>query len=111
MLLRHPRVCKYFRDYSRCKFSDWCSYKHLKKSSDQVTIKEILDKLENLANINREKDIIIINLAEKLKALEDKLLAKEDTLNETEVIEEIEMNSTFFNSSVGIQCEHCEFIA
>ena len=63
--LRHPRVCKYFRDYSRCKFSDWCSYKHLKKSSDQVTIKEILDKLENLAKINREKDIIINNLAEK----------------------------------------------
>ena len=70
-----------------------------------------MDKLENLAKINREKDIIINNLAEKVKALEDKLLAKEDTLNETEVIEEIEMNSTFFNSSVGIQCEHCEFIA
>ena len=25
---RHPKICKYFRDYKRCKFTVGCMYKH-----------------------------------------------------------------------------------
>ena len=26
--LRHPIMCKYFRDYGFCKFTDWCKFSH-----------------------------------------------------------------------------------
>ena len=26
--LRHPKVCKFFRDLGFCKFSEWCKFSH-----------------------------------------------------------------------------------
>ena len=30
--LRHPRICKFYRDYKRCKFGEWCCFKHVEKN-------------------------------------------------------------------------------
>ena len=26
--LRHPRTCRYFRDFGNCKFGEWCLFNH-----------------------------------------------------------------------------------
>ena len=40
--LRHPKVCKYFRDYKRCKFGEWCYFAHSNNNN--------IDDLENAMN-------------------------------------------------------------
>ena len=108
--LRHPRVCKYFRDYNRCKFSEWCAFKHIENNNLSVeSTRVILNKIENLSDIIKEKDIQINTLAEKIKLLEEKILEKEDLL-ETEP-EELDMNCTFANPYLGFPCEMCDFNA
>ena len=26
--LRHPIICKYFKDFGYCKFNEWCKFSH-----------------------------------------------------------------------------------
>ena len=54
--LRHPRMCRFFKEYKRCKF-DPCAYKHEDK---EKTIKEISEKLEQLS-----RNIEVLNRKEK----------------------------------------------
>ena len=56
--LRHPKVCKYYRDYCKCKF-DPCMFLHVDKENDPQIKKvrkeneSILKKIANLeATIN-----------------------------------------------------------
>ena len=71
---------------------------------------EIIEKLEKIVKNMNEIEEIINELVEKVKILEENLLRKEDTTDE-HLEEDIEMNTTFFNPSVGISCENCDFIA
>ena len=129
--LRHPRICKFFRDYNRCKFSEWCAFKHIEKNNiSEVNTKEILAKIENLSEIIYEKDILINNLAAKIKLLEEKVFGKEEHIEiaseelvevvseelveivseelvETES-EEIDMDCTFANPYLRFSCELCD---
>ena len=45
-LERHPRECSFYRDFKRCKFGSYCSYKH--KTSKDDEIKELKKDLENV---------------------------------------------------------------
>ena len=95
--LRHPRICKFFRDYNRCKSSDYCSFKHVDNSVNQS--QEILEKLNNLAKIINEKDIPIKNLAEKVRVLEEKVGLEDETLDENDGLER------------SVPCEKCNFVS
>ena len=77
--LRHPSPCNFFRDYKRCKFSDWCSYKHIESdNSSKVSYKEILEKVETLSAAISEKEEKIKKLAEKIELLENKMNEKDE---------------------------------
>ena len=58
---RHPKLCRYFDTYQRCKFGDYCRFKHVKKSKDSnenVKIKiDILEKTE----MENKKEIESLN--------------------------------------------------
>ena len=111
--LRHPRKCKWFRDYRRCKFGEWCSFDHADNNDSKESIKEIFEKLKNLSMIILEKDKMIGRLAEKKKKLEEHLdLSDEQDTNESE-IDETSLNTTFQNPYLtkGFPCEMCEFSA
>ena len=54
----------------------------------------------------QEKDNVINHLFDKVKVLEEKIFVEDES-----IVEESEMNNTFFNPSVGFQCEQCDFIA
>ena len=65
--LRHPRICNFFRDYNRCKFSEWCAFKHVENNTHgSDSMKEIIEKLDNLTKAIKEKDIIINDLVDKI---------------------------------------------
>ena len=62
---RHPKVCNYFRNYGRCKFSP-CAYKHGNFASN------------DLENKNRKIKII----SERLLALEKVIATKNKEIND-----------------------------
>ena len=106
--LRHPRVCKYFRDYNRCKFSEWCAFKHQNNNPGSDELKEIHEELDKLSKAIREKDQIIDDLVDKIRLIEEKLVRKEQL---TEESCENDKNFTSIQQSVGFPCEMCDFNA
>ena len=93
--LRHPRICKFYRDYNRCKFGEWCAFKHVEHNDRSAeSTREILEKIDKLAEIIQEKDDLINSLIEKMKCLEAKVMGGKEYLVE--------------NSSEDNQCEPCE---
>ena len=69
---RHPKLCRFFRDYGRCKFNSYCKFKHaisepnvLSKLQQQIsTMESIIDKLQQENN----------NLSSRIMELEQKLV-------------------------------------
>ena len=79
-LKRHPRECRYFRDFKRCKYNEYCRYEHKensemdengnRKCKDETKILELETRLENA-----EKSLRIIN---------EKLIEKEELFQDIE---------------------------
>ena len=75
---RHPRVCKYYREYRRCKFGEFCCYKHILESESQILeCQELENKIAALESIiesiRNEKAILaskVSNLEERLQDIE-----------------------------------------
>ena len=111
--LRHPRKCKWFRDYNRCKFGEWCSFDHVDTNANEDSIKEIFDKLEQLTKIILEKDEVINKLAEKIKKLEENYDNDDDEDVIENDVEETDVNTTFVNPYLKKRypCEICDFQA
>ena len=67
---RHPKLCKFFRKYHRCKFTTFCRYSHKVADNDEK-IKVIEIKLDE---IDKKSET-------KIEALKKQF---EDTINELE---------------------------
>jgi hypothetical protein len=68
-LKRHPRNCKFYDKYSRCKFGDYCAFAH--RENPQLVENKIMKiKVEVLENDLNEERNDIIDLKEKVKGLE-----------------------------------------
>ena len=76
--LRHPKVCRFYRDLGFCKFSEWCKFSHKvsNKAVKNDKVKEIESKLkileENLEK-NKEDVLQLEEVKEKLVTVEVKL--------------------------------------
>ena len=66
--LRHPKICRFFREYGRCKFNP-CSYQHEVHWKDSRLSKEITDKLEKKDREIRELRNLIERKMEKIEGL------------------------------------------
>ena len=118
---RHPRECKYWREYRRCKFNEFCSYSHKEehntekaacdtyasdlehmKSEIEIieklideTNKEIkeLEKLDEkfLTKVNQLERSFNINCDSKLKILEKELNVKVENIG-TQMMQKTESN-------------------
>ena len=56
---RHPRNCKWYQEYNRCKFTTYCKFKHVK-----------IDSIENLMEKIKENSNELNELAKKLEKIE-----------------------------------------
>ena len=80
--LRHPKTCRYYRDYGNCKFGEWCFFNHIIPVSKEMgEIQKTFDsKLEifenNLKTLKEciaEKDLHILQFKEQVLGLETKI--------------------------------------
>ena len=67
---RHPRECRYWRDHSRCKFNEYCKFKHSFQSKPyrdlENELEKVKNKLKNLEEKLKEKDQQIIEIKMKI---------------------------------------------
>ena len=91
--LRHPKKCKFYTEYKRCKFNP-CAYLHVE--SDDVSNAEILRKLEEMSKNASEKDDIIKELVKRVRELEQIITKKEET-ETVENVETVEIDETVEN--------------
>ena len=69
---RHPQVCKFYRDFGRCKYSEYCFYAHVDKEDISEISRSLTNKINDLENKVNGKENDIIELSEKIKFLEMK---------------------------------------
>ena len=89
--LRHPKICRYFRDFGMCKFGEWCLFRHeLKVNKEIEDVKRALElKVETCENDFRtlqtclgQKDLLISKLEERLQYFEKTLKLHSDKIND-----------------------------
>ena len=82
---RHPRSCRYYSFYGRCKFSEFCHYSHdipTKLSQADLNNKENEFLRSRVESIEKKNCEIVENLELKIKELEGKIseiLGNEET--------------------------------
>jgi chromosome segregation ATPase len=81
-VLRHPKVCKFFRDLGYCKFSEYCQFKHkMRKLPVQDSlVKEMNDKLGNIEKDLKDKSDKISKLESEIKDNNLKFFEHEKTI-------------------------------
>ena len=78
--LRHPKVCRFFRDLGVCKFSEWCKFSHKvsNKAVKNDKVKELEEKLKNVEVALEKKKEDVLQLEEaKLEESNEKVLKLE----------------------------------
>ena len=75
---RHPKVCKYYRDYRKCKF-DPCMFSHVEEENDP--------EIEKLKQENELIQKQIENLEKTMNDLNTKILEKEDFIDKLVQVE------------------------
>ena len=86
-ILRHPKVCKYFTNFRRCKFEESCAYLHGPDNQmDEKNISELKQEIENVKAKIEEIDTII----SKLDHIETRISSVEESnLKNSEEIKEV----------------------
>ena len=76
---RHPKECKYFREFKRCKYNEYCRYEH--KISNEVN-KDLVFKYGKLEDRILSLEKVLENVEKNFKMVNDKLLEKEQVFQE-----------------------------
>ena len=65
---RHPRTCRYYQQYKRCKFGELCAYKHSNPSVDPVIqeLAALRTKFNEIENEIKRKNYEILTLLRRL---------------------------------------------
>ena len=81
--LRHPKVCRFFRDLGVCKFSEWCKFSHKvsNKAVKNDKVKKLEEKLKNVeVALEKKKEDVL-----QLEEVKEKLVTVEAKLEESNV--------------------------
>ena len=80
---RHPKVCKYFEMFKRCKFTSFCKFSHKTNNSVQEDTTHILnDKVDTIEKEARALENIMKDLKIKLELVENELKVKNKVIIE-----------------------------
>ena len=78
---RHPRNCKWYQEYNRCKFTTYCKFKHVKIDSIENLmdkIKENSNELNELAKKLEKIEKVELDIQKRIEAYEDQIEKKLD---------------------------------
>ena len=90
-MLRHPKMCKYYRNFGRCKF-DPCAFKHI---DNKNTIENLMKENENILSKIDSIDLALSALCEKEREIQinlDKVEKFEEKVNSFEEVLESKEN-------------------
>ena len=101
---RHPRTCNFYRDYRRCKFSDYCRYKH-DQPNDQITLK-FEERMKAFENVIDEKDAKILELEKEVNSNKQRMDSLEKIINGNqdilkEISEKVEKNMEIAENKIN----------
>ena len=126
--LRHPKICKFYREFGRCKFTDGCAFKHIvfdnilakrvdnlekKLNEKDKQIKQLTDSQNDIKQRLAEKE----NDFEKLnKMMNEMLLKVENLVEENNLTKESDfdkdiLEKTFANPFSKVTCDLCGYVA
>ena len=93
---RHPKACRYFKEFRRCKFGDYCCYSHdkIEEKSEVVELRKMVEDLdkqieknneafENLKTTNNLQSVKINDLINELKKKDSEIA---DLKNEVKTV-------------------------
>ena len=86
---RHPKECKYYNNYKRCKFNP-CKFAHMENQMNDEKLTEVIEKVNNIEEILKEKLNLEIKMREyddKIKEYDDKIDALENNIRDMETSE------------------------
>ena len=69
--LRHPQKCRFYSEYSYCKFGSYCKFSH-KKEVTSRGIKLIEKEVDEVKKQLKEKDIEIKKIEDEIRTIEKK---------------------------------------
>ena len=72
---RHPSICRYYENFQRCKFGDFCMFKHVKRVNEmavkvtelEVDIKALQKENQTLMDKINSLEILLKNFTSKTK--------------------------------------------
>ena len=77
---RHPKECKYFRNYNRCKFNP-CKFAHKAIERKDEKLSETIDKVAKIEDILQDR----IDLEKKVDEYDEKINILENIIKEMEL--------------------------
>ena len=110
-LLRHPKYCKFLRDYGYCKFGEWCKFSHkafgTNGNVENEELKELKEKFKNLEKEINSKDDLIKNLEIEIKLHEskfEKINKKLNILKQKEsALLDLEVKTNFLEEALEVK--------
>ena len=78
---RHPKECRYFKEFKRCKYNEYCRYEHNVSSEVNECLKCNHDKLESKI---LHLEILLENTVNNFKMLKDKCFENEEKVQDLE---------------------------
>ena len=125
--LRHPRICRYYRDFGRCKFDKLCAFKHIEADLTLSKRLEILEKkveeknkiIDQLTVVQKKMEKDLKERDREIRKIIDTLIkvlekTENDSIDvpEKEESEELdELEKTFSNPFNKLKCHLCDFKA
>ena len=89
--LRHPRICRYYRDIGYCKFGEWCLFNHDGQNLNEIS--KITKKLKTIEKKIEEKNEAIATL--------EKLLETQPTNKLEEVMKTVDAKVGTFENNLN----------
>ena len=93
---RHPKACRYFKEFRRCKFGDYCFYSHDKNGEESEVAElrnkvEFLDEqmeknLETIENLNTTNGLQSVRINDLIKEMKKKDSEIADLMNEVRTV-------------------------
>ena len=77
---RHPRTCTFWREYRRCKFSDYCRYRHAQPESDKLN-ENLKVKIVGFEKVLKEKDLEIKTMQREIETNNDWMILRKQLLS------------------------------
>ena len=109
---RHPRICKYQRDYGRCKFMEYCRFNHDKQndvsqnSEKIVSLENKISKMEERISKNCDNENLAKNVEKKLEVFENQMKHLREVIDEKDnVIVDLKRKIECFEKSKAEEYE------